>query len=518
MNILSNRYISVSLKLYIAVVLICATVLSPLALSAIPIVILIWYIYLLRWPINSVVVLMTGIFLFFSVTMLFSSQLGPLFSLLIALPVIGMIFLNLEDTATTITYLENEDRKGSRPTSLYMTIIICIGAVFAVAILTGNLALLLASVIMALFFGGLGIVTLRMTPLKPVETELIQSQIIAGNTTRIDIELSVRTTTGGLVFLRSPYEWMNVDPADIMLKGNSLPVILTITPQLSGPSVLRVKAQSVDRWGLFRTWFEIETVSLFVIPRARYAAWLAEKYLKGTSQGSLPLITNLEAPRATYGLRQGIEYYGSQLYQPGDSMKNIDWKHSVKYNELITKEFIEFNGQSAVLLINLSVTDENEADILAYNIIVTALSLARNDIRAALAVYDHNEVKLTTVTLNHQHLVARSLQVAREMVSYINPVRYLNPPDLQRLRNNIRRIGNSKSEASLKLMELLQIELKSLSENAKHHPASEALLEGLSKAENRANIVVISRRNHDAEALAYNTIRYMNRGNAVIEV
>jgi len=37
----------------------------------------------------------------------------------------------------------------------------------------------------------------------------------------------------------------------------------------------------------------------------------------------------------------------------------------VKYNKLISKEFVEFHGQPAVLLINLAAADAEEADELA---------------------------------------------------------------------------------------------------------------------------------------------------------
>ncbi|GAI15654.1 unnamed protein product, partial [marine sediment metagenome] len=93
-------------------------------------------------------------------------------------------------------------------------------------------------------------------------------------------------------------------------------------------------------------------------------AWLAKRYLAETKPGVLPLISNISALRPIHGLRRGVEYYGSQLYQPGDSLKSIDWKHSVKYNELISKEFTELHGQPAIILINLAVGNAEEADKL----------------------------------------------------------------------------------------------------------------------------------------------------------
>jgi len=217
-------------------------------------------------------------------------------------------------------------------------------------------------------------------------------------------------------------------------------------------------------------------------------------------------------------LRRGVEYYGSQLYQPGDSLKNIDWKHSLKYNELITREFAEFHGWSAVILINLAAGNAEEADKLAYKIIVTAISLARENVPAALAVYNHENVILTTTTLQPQQLLLRSLRVAQEMVTYIDPVKYLSPPDVVRLRANINRIQFAESKASQVLSQLLKLEYQNLNKNAKRNPATKALTEVFAKTDKQSNIVIISNYNHDAEALAFNTFNFARRGNTTITV
>jgi hypothetical protein len=518
MNIIRNRFFTASFKIYIAVTLIIAAVLSPLALSVIPVLILVWYLYLLRWPVSSVVVLLTRVYIFFSVVLLYTPQLGPFFPVLISLPVIYVIYTDLENTALTITLKETLKEHATRPTSIYITILINAAAALGISLLTGTLSLLVSSVVMVLFLGILGIIALRKMPVKPVGTDQIQHRMIAGSKGNLNIIISVNTLTGSLLFLKSPYDWLVVEPDKLLLKGKKLSVNVTISPELSGPSVIKLNAQALDRWGLFRTSFTLEPIQLFVIPRAKYAAWLAEKYLAETARGNLPLIANLEDRKQVYGLRRGIEYYSSRLYQAGDSLKNIDWKHSIKFNELISKEFIEYNAQSAVILINLSVGNEKEADILASNIIMTALSLAQDNIPAVLAVYNHEEVKLTTKTLYNRHIVARCLQIAREMVTYINPVKYLNPPDITRLRRNMNRIQSSESKAANVLLELMRIEFKSIGDNAKQNPATRALIEALAKAEKQSNIIIISQRNHDAEALAYNTLAYTTKGNSVISI
>jgi len=56
-----------------------------------------------------------------------------------------------------------------------------------------------------------------------------------------------------------------------------------------------------------------------------------------------------------------VEYFDSRSYQPGDLLKNIDWKHTLKLNQLIVKEYIEVGGQVAIIAVNLSVTDAEVA-------------------------------------------------------------------------------------------------------------------------------------------------------------
>ena len=159
-----------------------------------------------------------------------------------------------------------------------------------------------------------------------------------------------------------------------------------------------------------------------------------------------------------------------------------------------------------------------EADKIAYNIIITAVSLARENVPAALAAYDHRDVKLTTNTLQGNQLLMNAMKIAQEMVTYVNPVKYLNPPDIDRLRSNISRIRQADHEGFRALYDLLEIEYQSLSISSRANPATRALIEVFGKVDTQSSIVVISQRNHDAEALAFNTFSYRRRGNSIIAV
>ena len=187
------------------------------------------------------------------------------------------------------------------------------------------------------------------------------------------------------------------------------------------------------------------------------------------------MIANISTAKPQYGFRRGIEYYGSQLYQPGDELKSVDWKHSAKYNKMITKEFIEFHGQPVVLLVNLAVTDAEAADELAQKTIVAALSLAREQIPAVLAAYDRNVVKLVTPFLQPRQLVVQSLEITKEITVFENPARYLNKPDIVRLRANIRRLALVGGDSAKALSQLLGIESANVIRDAIANPATQAI-------------------------------------------
>jgi hypothetical protein len=503
-------------KIFLAIALIAATIISPPALSFIPIVLLVWYLFFWRWPFSAIWDLLTKYFMFFAIALLFSTYFNPIYSLLIALPVLLVILDGLETTAGSPAF-RNTGRTRS-PSVIYINLLLIAVLSLGASLFFGNTTLLLASAIVILFYGILGILVIRRFPVKAVEETRVQKRMLAGNEDSIDIKLTPGNRWGGLLLVESPYQWLKASPNIVPLNQPSLTVKVTLSPLLSGPSIIKLNGRATDRWGIMQTRFELEPLRLYVTPRARYAAWLAKRYLEGTRPGNLPLITNTEAITATYGLRRGIEYYGSQLYQPGDSLKNIDWKHSLKYNELITKEYTEFHGQPAVILINLGASDAEEADKLAYNIIATALSLAQENIPAALAVYDLENVKLTTPVLQPQNLVSQSTKVAQEIVTFANPKKYLSPPDISRLRSNIRRIRFAESEASRVLAKILQLEYDNLSNNTRLHPATKALNEVFNKVDKQSNIVIISNRNHDAEALSFNTYTFTRNGNTVIAI
>jgi hypothetical protein len=115
-------------------------------------------------------------------------------------------------------------------------------------------------------------------------------------------------------------------------------------------------------------------------------------------------------------------------------------------------------------------------------------------------------------------LLVRSLQIVKEIVILSFPTRCLETADVIRLKADIQRVERVDSPPAAALKRLLLAEYANLSRSARLNPCTLALNAVMSKAGERSSVVVVSQRNHDAEALAYQACRLTRRGNAIIYV
>lgn len=511
-----SRLVIIFLKLYVAGALVAAAILSPVALSFVPAALLIWYLVEWRWRFPGLTDVMTQLFMFHALALLFVTALGPWLSLAAILPVLPILNRALEDSSKTMVF--NPGKYSRRLTATMLTLVVLLSVTLVVALLLGSVILMLADAVAAFYLGIIAIYSWRHFSVKPVIYEQSQFRCLAGKTESMQIILTLTARTGGTLFLKSPYDWLSIKPRVLSFSEPKWPIKITITPPLSGPALLKLEGYAVDRWGLIQTNFQLEPVNLLVIPRARYAAWLARKYLSNSGGGNLSVISNITSVKTLFGLRSGVEYYGNQQYQPGDSMKNIDWKHSIKFNKLVSKEFTESHTRPAILLANLTAGDASGADKLAYDLIVTAISLAREGVTTSLASYNNEGVVESSPPLHEAELVLRSLQTIKKINIIPDPAQYLKPPDVMRLRMNLSQLRKSGGGPSAILAELLQFEYTSLSNNAKSHPSTLALAEAKAKTTQQCSVLSVSQRNHDAEALEFNSYILAKNGSAIIEI
>ncbi|MDD5288565.1 MAG: DUF58 domain-containing protein [Dehalococcoidales bacterium] len=509
------RWIVPLLKAYVVIGLVLVAIFSTPTLSFIPSLMAAAYLFFWWRPLRALINLIADFFMFFGFSILFSPVTGSYYAVLISLPVLVLLIRDLETTAVSIPHQKIKYQRYLTRVGIALPLITVL--MFIIAVLFSNLALLLNSCIAFAYLATLTVIAFLNTPIKPLTGNPIHQRMVAGSKATVTVTFTDNTRLGGSITLESPVEWLTIKPDIISLDKKEVKVENTLSPPLSGPSSIELRGIIFDRWGLTQTKFEVKSMTLHVIPRARYAEWLAKRYLTETKAGMLPLISTVGSLRPLYGLRAGVEYYGSQLYQPGDSIKNIDWKRSIKYNKLISKEFAEFRGQPVIMLVNLAVGDAEEADEQAYKTIVAALSLAGEQIPTSIAGYDHEDVRIVTNSLQPRLLVTRSLEMIKEIKQIGKPVKYLGQADIRRLRANVKRLNAGQSEGALALAQLLRIEYKVLKNRAQSNPATRSLAIAFEKnRDQRATIIVISQMNHDAEAVMFGAIGHENKGSSVL--
>ena len=164
------------------------------------------------------------------------------------------------------------------------------------------------------------------------------------------------------------------------------------------------------------------------------------------------------------------------------------------------------------MLANLDAEDPEKADMLAYGLIASALTLAREGIPTALALYDHREVLAVTAAESPRQTLVRTLKLAEGIALHQSGERFLGSPDLRWLKRTVTRLDGVNDEPSRKLVDILRAEYEALQQAAGYHPATRALTQAVERTPPPALIVVISVSADDREALAVSLERLKKRG------
>jgi uncharacterized protein (DUF58 family) len=484
----------------------------------VPLIIIIWLVFQWRWPISPLIELTTQIFIFFTSAQFFTSFFGPFWGLLSALPFLAAIDLRLRDTSVIIAPSKTRRRRSVTNLGVLVLSLTCIVAILG--IITLNLGAILPAGSLLIYLLTIVTIILFKVPRIPIDFEPAKLRTVAGTEGKTIVILKSKTIIKSIIFLNPQVDRAKITPDRFILPRKSeMKIEANINPLLSGPSEISVKGTMIDMWGLTQTPFVFKPVALEVIPRARYIEFIAKKYISGSKPGQLPLISNVSMAKPLFGLRRGIEFYGNRLYQPGDNMKNIDWKHSVKYNKLISKEFSEVQTQPAVLIINTIANSPEEEDILAYNIVATAITMAREGIAATIAAYDDNGIVSVTSNLSSTDLVRAALEIIRKLTVLEKSTSYIDRiPDIERLRSNVSRLKISDFEPAVKLRELLMLEYDNLRINSRSSSCQALLNRVAPDSDGRCGYIFISNYNHDAESLAFSIYNLKKKGNAVISI
>lgn len=509
--------IQLPIKLYIVLSLGAGIVLSPLTFSFVPSLFLALFFYYWFRPPRPMVAFALNLYLFLSLPLIYDYIVATEITPLIALPVLGLLHLDLERLASNYSFKDSRFRR--QPSRILISLAIIISTLLTISVFAGKLNLLITCAFLAGYLTFNIVRLLAAMPPLPAAVTRGQYKIVAGHNISFSTPLMTGFRLGGWLSLAPSHEWVKLEPQRTQLFQDVVELHVSLTPPLAGPSSVYLTGYLLDRCGLIQTRFQVELAELLVIPRAKYAAWLARRYLESTRAGAVtPMAFTMTATPRSPGSRGGTEYYANRLYQPGDSLRAINWKHSVKLNELVVKEFISPQASSAALLVNQTVADADEADQLVYAWLLTSITLAREGIPTMLAVYNHEGVKSVTEFLDSRQVVLRSLLLSREIEFWAKPRRYLQPPDPPRIRANINKLKMLNAEALNKLIELLDMEYKALCDYAASNPATAAVSTVLAKSRSRATLVFISAENHDVEALRMAKYRLKTRNLRFAEI
>ena len=503
-------------QLYLLLVLLAVAIISALSYSLLALALLLVMLLVTLHPLparTKIVITVAVIFLvplvlapLLNDLMLFPPATVPVISAVSILPAIYLLDDNLrQNTRQAAAFTRG--RTGRHTTRVYLALFIATLVMLAASLVTSNPALLSAGVTFALYLLGILIRVLLTIPRLPINAPGIRKRVIAGTTADTSLDIVSRASVRLHALITPVDPWFEVTPQGFTLDKDKIKLNLSFTPPLSGPSHPQFQISVTDSRGFVQINQIIKPVELQVIPRARYAEWLATKYLEQTGTGTAAALS-IEAATMR---KRGIEYLDSRTYQAGDRLKDIDWKHTAKLRQLITKEYIEAGEKAAIIAVNLSVTDTEAADKLAFNLITAALTLARESIPTALAAYNHQEVVHTTVVTDPTEILKQALSLVKDIISVEFSQRYLEPPDIARLRRNIAHLKQAKSKPAHRLLDMLNFEYRAIEQTARQHPATTALSLVTKQAPVPAIILLVSQLNHDTEAIMVTTEKLSRR-------
>lgn len=425
-----------------------------------------------------------------------------------ALPVLYLLDGTLRQNAPHLPVTPGKE--GVSVTPVPGAIFIATTIILLISLFTQNHTMVFTSLLVVLYLVAMLLWAIRRARL-PLVIPLIEKRLIAHAAS--DIAISVGKTTSEKLFCRlTPIDnWIQMRQAYFTLAQDAVELSLTLTPPLSGPARPQFQSTVMDGRGLVQVNRRVEALELHVIPRARYAQWLATKYLEQAGTGVTMSISL--TPVQPLLPRGGIEFLNSRDYYPGDPLRNIDWRHTLKLSRLITKEYSDVGGQSAIIVANLGVADADSADKLAFNLITTALTLARLGIPAALATYNSERIISTMAPSTPRETLIQAILISRQIVTESRVLyQSLQPADVHRLRRNISQLKQATSTPARRMLGVLNFEYQAVVQAAKKHPATLALTQVTRRVPPPAIIILVSPPNHDTEALAITLEKLARRG------
>jgi len=441
-----------------------------------------------------------------------SPEIGAVASVAVVLP--GLVLLDLQLRDLAFLLIPPPFQAGKRTTTILHSLAATALAVGLLGLLAGSSTTILVA---AVLLGGLVIRSayiMASARSVSVTAEPVRLRVLAHEEGHAQLSLRSKTPFSQRLALSSTESWLILSPKQFEIGADAVEIVeLAAKPPLAVPLQPAINVMSADQWGFFWTGTEMRPLKLHVIPRAKHAHWLAQRYLEATG-GHQAQLTRGRANRF-----RGIEYNSSRIYQPGDRLKDVDWRHTAKSPRIIVKEHTDPQGGPAVILVNLVARDAEEADWLGFHVVSSALTTAWQGIPSALVAYNAQEAVLAVGLSDSRNTLMHAMRITEQITIVSGEGRLLAPPNLSRLLRAVTNLGSGEANgAHAALKTLLLSEIQTLEDLAQSHPLTAALQSVLKGGALPAVITVISRWNHDSEALAVAIPRLRKHGYRVLDL
>jgi len=439
---------------------------------------------------------------FLSIT-LGSMCINPLTGYPLSTILTAPLLLNIDNDLKNLAPQWLEENSGKElATTAFKSLEISSIATLLLSIIINSHTLMLSSALILISVLLMTVHSMMRLKIPAVEVKRKTVRVLVGDEKTIPISIHSKTLMTIYGKLEEEHDWMKIHPKYIKLNQNAqAKITIKIKPPLAAPVNPKLKIVWTDTRGLIFKYQDVTPIDLHIIPKAKYAEWLARRFLEGELPETESTIALSEIKVVTHQ-RRGIEFYKNRPYSPGDPLKNIDWKKSIKLRELITKQFAGIGESAVMMIICLTAQNEEEADQLSYNMVASALTLATEAIPTGLVAYNNKEVLITLKPGNPIDVLKKTLDLTKKITFVHVPERVLDPPDAQNLEKLLQRLEKVESKPFKKVFEILTLEQKSIEAHARLHPAYDALIKVRSLLPPPATLLIISPWSHDAEALS----------------
>lgn len=483
-------------KIYLVIALLLIVLFSQLLQLAIALTLLVIQLYCVYKPLktslNLVIVAASLIF----APLAFQALVGEIIAVLIIIPALLLLDSSLKEYALDQSFSFSKAARSA--TNILKSLGLCFGVILLASLVIFNLTLILTIAVLLIYLSISLLYTYWKVPSNALKESRSWSRTIVGDTDSKTITLKTNAKIPTKIFLQPVDSWVKLKP-NIFNLASEVDISVQFTPPLAGPSKISVQAAIVDSRGLMVTNQLLQPLDLHIIPKAKYAKWLANKFLKETSKG-LGTATGVTKLLGKAG-KFGVEFNSTRPYQPGDSWRDFDWKHTYMLDQLIVKEFSEAQGSVGIIVADLTAKNAEDADALAYNLVISALTLATEALPAALAVYNNYEVFAATSPISPRETLKKTLELTEKITIEESKERILQPLEMRRLKRSISQLETTKNEAAQKLKEILEFESEASQQAAKKHPATLALMKSVKLVHAPAVLTIASPISYDSEAL-----------------